>query len=231
MLDPRNVEALRHLMEFNLTAPSIAGGDKTQVKAIARQIMRIDPVEGYFAEARLARYSKEVDRLEELYRSAAKAWPGSYDAHVALGNYFRSSSVRKYEDAEKEARIALRLELGRADAYILLAVSLALQEKWRELDGVLALSEKNLPDNFAPYYRAAAACIESDLELQRAEQYLRKYLTADPEPYMPTHAYAHWYLGQAIEKQGRNSDAIAEYRLSLQADPGSPAKTNLKRLK
>lgn len=229
-LEPNNVQALRHLMEYSLIAPPLAGGNRAKAKAVAEQIRQIDPVEGYFAEVRIAKYEKQEERLETLYRSAVQAQPSSYDARVALGNYYRSPTVSRFEEAASQGRAALRLSSSRIDAYDLLAAAMAHQQKWRELEDVLAQAEKNVPDNLSPYYRAAAVCIQMNTELQRAERYLRKYLSMEAEPYAPSHALTHWWLGQAIEKQGRTNEAIAEYRQAVKMDTKSPAREELKRL-
>ena len=202
-LDPNNVQALRHQLEFCLLAPPIAGGDRAKANALADMIMRIDPVEGYFAQAWIARHDRQEERLERLFRSAVEAGPSNYEAHIALGNYYRSPAVKKFEAAASQGRIALGLDPSRIDAYCLLAAVLALQWNWSGLEALLVQSEKNVPDNLTPYYRAAEACVEANREFERAERYIRKYLSIETEPYAPSHAQARWLLGQAIEKQGR----------------------------
>ena len=53
-----------------------------------------------------------------------------------------------------------------------------------------------------------------------------------PEIGAPTHANARWRLGQALEKQGRKDEALAEVSASVKADPkNEDAKKDLKRLK
>ena len=229
-LDPGNVKALRHLMEYSLVAPSIAGGSREKAAELAGRISRIDPVEGALAQARMARHDRREEKLEEIYRKAVLAAPSNYDGHVALGNYYRSATVKRFAEAERHGRIAVQLEPGSIDAYNLLAVTLAAQRKWSELDEVLAQAEKQVPDNLAPYYRAASECLELNTEFGRAERYLRRYLSVEPEPRSPTEAQAHRLLGQVNEKQGRRGGARAEYRESVKLDPKSPAREDLHRL-
>jgi len=230
-LDPRNVEGMRWMMQYDLQAPALFGGDKAKARTMPGEIMKVDPVEGYFAEAELARFDKQRDRVEGLYRKAVEARPSSYEAHLRLGNYCAFPDIKKYEEAESHAREALRIDSGRVEAHSLLTAALARQAKWTELDRALAEAEKAIPDNLTPYYRAAANCLSMNQELPRAEQYIRKYLGQEPEPNMPGAAEAHWRLGRVLEKQNRKPEAIAEYQAALKMDPNSLAKQDLKRLK
>lgn len=230
-LDPRNVEGMKWLMQYNLQAPALFGGDKTKARAIPAQIMQVDPVQGYFAQVDLARFDKQNDRVEGLFRKAVEARPSSYEAHLGLGNYCAFQDIKKFEEAESHAREALRIDSDRVGAHNLLAAALVRQGKWTELDRALAEAEKAIPDNLTPYYRAAANCLSMNQELTRAEQYIRKYLGQEPEPNMPGIAEAHWRLGRVLEKQNRKPEAISEYQTALKMDPESPAKQDLKRLK
>jgi len=54
---------------------------------------------------------------------------------------------------------------------------------------------KGIPDDFSPYYEAARTLLAEGADLPRAERYLRKYLTQDPEGETPSPALAHWRLG------------------------------------
>ena len=138
--------------------------------------MKIDPVEGYRAQITLARFDKQEGRIEELLRKAVEARPASYDAQMALGDW--CASQRKFDEAERHAREAIRMHPDRAAPYGLLAVVLVHQDKWTELDAALAQAEKADPDNLLPYFRAANNCLARKVELPRAERYFRKYLTA-----------------------------------------------------
>jgi tetratricopeptide (TPR) repeat protein len=217
------------LMEYQLQAPSILGGDKTKARAIPERIMRVNPVEGHFALVRVARFDRHYDRIEGIYRQAVQVRPSNYDARVQLGNFCAAN--KKFEEADQHAREAIRIDADRVDAHSLLAAVLAQQKKWAELDRALAEAEKAIPDNLAPRYRAAANCLGLNVEPVRAEQYIRQYLGQEPEPNMPSHAEARWRLGRALEMQGRKAEAIAEYRAALKMDANSPAKQDLKRLK
>ncbi len=231
-LDPKHIEARHALIQFHLQAPAIAGGDKKKAYELAEEVLRIDAARGYLEKAGIARREKQLDQLEPLYRKAVEADPRSYAARMALASHFASDQQKKYAEAEQHAREALKFEPARVGAYSLLAGIYAFQQRWAELDAVIAQSEKNVPDNLYPHYAAARTLVESGKDLPRAESYLRKYLTQEPEPGYPSHAGAHWRLGQALEKQGRTQEAIREYERATQLDPklDGPRK-DLKRLK
>jgi tetratricopeptide (TPR) repeat protein len=228
-LDPHYSDALIYLMHFHLRAPGIMGGDKTMGRAIPEQILSFDPVKGYFAHVDLARFDKQNDKVEDFYRKAVAASPASYDAQIALANWCGNN--QKVEESEAHARQAIKIDSDRAPGHILLAACMVQQQKWTELDPTLAEAEKLIPDNLSPYYRAAMVCLGRKTDLPRAERYIRKYLSQEPEPNATQHANAHWRLGQAIEQQGRKPDAISEFQIAVKMDPNSPAKQDLKRLK
>jgi tetratricopeptide (TPR) repeat protein len=227
-LDPRNPHALLLLMEFQLEAPGIFGGDKSKAHEVPSRIMSIDPALGYLAEVRLKRFDKQTDGVEALLRKAVEAKPGSYDAHLSLGQFCLGN--KKFEEAEQHAREGIRLDPERVASRRLLSASFVQQKKWSELDRILAESEKAIPDNLAPFFVAAVNCVLLNMELPRAAQYLRKYLAQEPEAESPTHADAHFWLGRALEKQAQKAEAIAEYQAALKLNPQSPAKADLKRL-
>jgi tetratricopeptide (TPR) repeat protein len=228
-LDPKNVDGLKFLMEYYFEAPGIMGGDKAKGRAAAEQIMRLDPVEGYFAQLGVARREKQEVRAEDVYRKAVEARPSSFAAHLALGNYYLGPG-KKFSEAEAHGREAVKIEPGRVPGHHLLAGALASQDKWADLDAALAAGEQNVPDNLLPYFRAGNFCLVKGIELPRAERYLRKYLSQEPEPDMPTLGRAHWRLGLVLEKQGRKSEALAEVQTAVKMDSSlTQAKDDLKR--
>jgi tetratricopeptide (TPR) repeat protein len=228
-LDPNHVRTLDMMMEYYLHAPGIIGGDKSKAHAVADQLMKIDPVEGFRAQITLARYDKQEDRVEGLLRKSVEVRPASWEAHMDLGGWCANHT--KFEEAERHAREAIKIHPDRAAAYGLLAAVLVHQDKWQELDPMLAQAEKSDPENLLPYYRAANNCLSRKVELPRAERYFRKYLTLEPEPMTPTLANAHWRLALVLEQQSRKPEAIAELQTALKIEPNSPAKADLKRLK
>jgi tetratricopeptide (TPR) repeat protein len=230
-LDGRDPQALRDLMEFYLLAPGIAGGDKAKAHTIALQIVRVDPAEGFSAQARLAAFNGGQDQIEPLLRKAVEAAPANYRARIALANFYTSPENASPEGVEQQARQALAIDPGRADAYAVLAGIYAAHGQWTSLDSVLAAAEKEVPDDLAPFYRAAKALLASNRDLHRAIVYFRKYLRAEPEGNAPTFSEAHWKLGLTLEKLGQSREALAEWRESIRLDRDSPAREDLKRVK
>ena len=108
-------------------------------------------------------------------------------------------------------------------AYWILARVFAAQERWSDLEHVLATAEKNVPDDLRPYYEAAQALRETGREPPRAEGYAKKYLTQEPEGDEPDKAEAHLLLGQIYAGEGRNGEARAEVQTALQLRPNFKA--------
>lgn len=230
-LDPNYVPALEGLMEYYLQAPGIVGGSVSKAKDFAAQIARLDPVEGAFAQARIAREEKNLGALEGLYQQAVAADPKSFGAHMALANLYASDQHKKYDLAEKHARAALSVGSDRVGPYSVLAMVYVYTSRWSDLDAILAKCEAAVPDDFTPYYQAGRVLLATNKDPARAERYFRKYLTMAPELRAPSHAHAHWRLAQSLEKQGKKNEAIESLRTALRMNPRlEEAKKDLKRL-
>jgi tetratricopeptide (TPR) repeat protein len=146
------------------------------------------------------------------------------------GFYF--SKPQKLDLAEKYARAGLKINGDRADAYLVMVRLLVQQQRWENLEALLAAAEKNIPDNLLPYYQAGLAILNEGTDFQRAERYFRKYLGHTPEPGAASLAHAHWRLGLVLEKENRKAEALKEIQTALALDSGlDTAKKDLKRLK
>jgi len=105
-------------------------------------------------------------------------------------------------------------------------------QRWDDLDAVLMESTRRAPGNLTPQYQAARVLLAEHRDSLRAERCLRQYLGAEPEGGAPSFARARWRLGQARERQGRKSEAIAEVEAAVKMDPSfDEAKKDLKRMK
>ena len=231
-LDPKNLDARFALLEFYLRANGLMGGSKRKAAAMAEEIGRIDPARGYLAQARLAQENKDASGEEAAYLKALAAAPHDYEILVSLANFYSLDTQKKYDQVEKNSREAVKVDPDQAGAYSLLAFALAAQERWRELDTLLAEAEKNVPDDLTPYYQAGRALLYTAKDMPRAERYFRKYVGQKPEGEAPALAPAHWRLGLVLEKEGRRPEAVTEIETALRMRPDlAAAKNDLKRLK
>lgn len=233
-MDPKNTEAMIGLMEFYERAPGIVGGDKKKAAEIINQIMAINKVDGTIAKVRLLGRQNPypANEVEQAWVQAVQADPSRFEPHMNLASIYASGTSPRWELAEKEAINARRIDADRTGPYSILAAVYATQEKWAELDAVLAEAEKKIPDNLTPFLRAAITLTGTGKDLPRAERYVRKYLAQEPEPNATQPAVAHWRLAMVLEKQGRKPEAVAELQTALKLAPKfEQAKTDLKRLK
>jgi Tfp pilus assembly protein PilF len=233
-INPNHIEALLDLMDYYFDAPGIVGGDKKKAYETADRIGKLNASRGLLAQANLANREKTKDwaKIEMLEKKAVEADPKSYDALITLGNLYASDQYKKYDDADKLARDAIKLDSSRQGAYALLAMVDVYRERWQDMDTDLATAEKNVPDNLYPDYAAGRTLYVLNKDFSRAERYFRKYLTQPPEGEAPRFAAAHWRLGLVLEKEGHKPEAISEIETATKLEPDfEPAKKDLKRLK
>ncbi len=230
-LDPRNLDALDSMMQFKFQAPGLMGGNKDEARALAEKITLLNASEGYLAHATLAELEKNMAQVEGYFLKAVQANAKNYGAVTALAKFYSQPPHAKYDEAPKYARDALQLDPKQIGGYWILARVFALQERWSDLEQILATSEGNVPDDLRPFYEAAQALLEAGKEFPRAESYAKKYLSQEPEGEEPDSAEAHRLLGLLFEREGRNAEARAEIQTALQLRPNfKAAKDDLKRL-
>jgi hypothetical protein len=189
-LDANDLQALRDLTEFYLLAPSVAGGDLEKARATASRLGALNPSEGLLAEARVAEVRKESHRVEGLLKRAVEAGPTNFHALEALAAYELSPDHQNLDLATQMGKAALDADPTRVSGYSILAQIYAQRAAWSDLDALLAASEKQVPDDLTPFYRAAVQLLTSRRDLPRAERYLQKYLAQEPEGNEPTRADA-----------------------------------------
>jgi len=234
-LDPKSLDARFSLLEFYLQAPRLMGGGRDKAETMAAEIARIDPASGALAAARLAQSEKDAVREESGYLKAIALDPANYEALIRLGLFYTRKPNPKLDLAGKYGRQAVAADPSRVDGYSLLASALASEARWSELDSVLVEAAKNVPEDLTPCYQASRAIVEGSTQrspdLDRAEGYLRRYLSAEPEGNAPSLAYAHRRLGLVLGKAGRRPEAVSELRLAFQLDPNlEEASRDLKRM-
>jgi tetratricopeptide (TPR) repeat protein len=231
-LDPHNLRCLQESMGLYEQAPAIVGGSKSKAREMLQQIYQIDPAHGARAEAALLQMQKRpLPEIEAHLRHAVQLNPHLYRALIDLTSILDSDGYRHYAEAEHFARQAIAADPDRAAGYVYLASASAHQQHWSDLDAAIEEAEHHVPDNAAPLYAAAVALLESNADLARAERYLRRYLTQQPEAGAPTHSTAHWKLGLVLEKLGRRADAATELRAAAAGNSADPAfKKDFKRI-
>jgi tetratricopeptide (TPR) repeat protein len=219
-LNPHQVDALLVQMMFCWKAPLLAGGNRQRSLSIADNIVSFLPSWGYLAHARLLVGKGEDAKSESYLKKAAQADPSMVRPPLWLAElYCFQAETKRLDLAEKAARQALAIDPSAGQAYKVLAHVYARQKRWAELEQVLAQADLLAPDDLSPYHSAAEALIEIGQDFDRAERYLQKYLTQQPEGRQPTHAEAHWLLADLYKREGRKSEAVRELQAALRLQP------------
>jgi tetratricopeptide (TPR) repeat protein len=145
-LNPRNLEALSDLFEYYLEAPGFMGGGLDKATATAEQMAAIDPVEGHWAQARLAEKKKEFHTAEEHLQRAAAMAPQQVGKLVDLARFLAKQgryqeSEQSFRKAEKIAPNNPKVIYARADTYI---------QQGRNLDTARQLLRRYLQADLTP---------------------------------------------------------------------------------
>jgi len=178
-LDPTLIDARLSLIQFYLQAPGFMGGSIDKAIETAKQVIKLDPLQG----------------------------------HRTLGNIY--DREQKVVEAEKEFLEVVRIDPTSQPTLVNFYNNHKLYDKaFKLLDQSLV---KN-PDDMAAAYQFARVCAISGKNLDRGEQYLKKYLIYSPKENEPSHAGAYMRLGMICEKRGNKTEAKRNYQKALQLD-------------
>ena len=144
--DPKNHEAMDDLFDFYLDAPGFLGGGFDKAEALAARIERMDPAQGHYDRAEIARKRKEFGESEQELRRAVQLAPHEIGHLMALAGLLAHQGRVQESDAvlaqaAKTAPGSPRLLFGRARIYV---------ETHRNLDQARALLEQYLRSDLTP---------------------------------------------------------------------------------
>lgn len=89
-LDPSNISARRDLVEYEMDAPWIAGGDKDDARKQVEAIAALDPVEGSLARAMYVFHAeKKTAQAEEIYRQVLQQKPRRTEPYFEIARFFQ----------------------------------------------------------------------------------------------------------------------------------------------
>jgi tetratricopeptide (TPR) repeat protein len=122
-LDPNNLDAQSDLFEYYLEAPGFLGGGFDKASAVAEQISRINRIEGYWAQAKLAEKHKEFHTAEAHLKRAIDAAPRQVGRLIDLAKlYFKQGKIQEADqsiaEAEQIAPNSPRLIFAKAELYV-----------------------------------------------------------------------------------------------------------------
>jgi len=123
-LDERNFSAQQALIEFDCSAPGIAGGGEDKARAEIAQVAAMDAAEGYYAAGNCRRQKKDFAAADAEFDKALELHPKSADLIFDIGDYAmkREQAGRLLAVAEEGGKAApqdVRVEFYRSVGWIL----------------------------------------------------------------------------------------------------------------
>ena len=145
-LNPKNLEAVNDLFEYYLEAPGFLGGGLDKATQMAERIAQLDPVEGLWAQARIAERRKDFRTAEDRLRRAMEAAPMQVGRVVDLAKFLSKrgrieESEQTFRAAERIAPDSPRLLYQRAETYI---------QGGRNMDAARILLKRYLASTLSP---------------------------------------------------------------------------------
>lgn len=148
-LDERNFSAMQALIEYDCSAPGIAGGGEDKARAEIARIAALDAAEGHYALGNCRRQKKDFATADAEFTKALESQPKSADLIYDIGDYAMKRGqperlLAVVQAGEKVAPSDPRDLFYRAVAYVLRT------EKLEEAERLLNQYVKTAPvrDNY-----------------------------------------------------------------------------------
>lgn len=224
---PTHAPALYHLGLLALRAADTDGAIKYLEKAVALEPDQVDYLlnladayggkvgsAGVFTQVRLA------GKIRELLERAVRLAPANPETRAALVLFYSQAPALVGGGTDKahaqadalSALDPLRGRLAKAGIY----------GREKKYDEAFALFEAVLRENPGAYpalYSVGRLAAVSGERLDRGLECLQRCLTLPSPANQPTHAVAHWRIGNILEKKGDKAGARAAYEAALDLEP------------
>jgi tetratricopeptide (TPR) repeat protein len=123
-LDPKNFSAYQALIEFDCSAPGIAGGGEDKANPEIARLAALDPAEGHYGAGNCRRQKKDFAAADLEFDKALELHPKSPELIFDIGDYAMKHNepdrlLRVAAEGERAARSDPRSEFYRAVAWVM----------------------------------------------------------------------------------------------------------------
>jgi tetratricopeptide (TPR) repeat protein len=151
-------------------------------------------------------------------QAAAIAKLDSARGHYAMAQLY--AKAKQTALVEKEFADWVKAEPNSAKAHVALAAYHTSNSKnFKLAQEALDTAMRVDPSYMPAHFRAAQLAVLSNTNLPKGEEEARKYVAYKPKEGEPSPARAHYWLGRALEAQGKKDQARKEYQESLRLSP------------
>jgi len=126
-LDQRNFSAMQALIEFDCSAPSMAGGGEDKARPEIEKISALDAAEGHYAAGNCRRQKKDFAAADTEFRKALALHPESADLIYDLGDHYMKH--RQSEQLRVVVQEGQRVAPSDPRGHFFRAVALVLEKK------------------------------------------------------------------------------------------------------
>ncbi len=121
-LDERNYSAMQALIEFDCSAPSLAGGGEDKARPEIARLSALDPTEGHYAAGNCRRQKKDNETADVEFRKALALHPKSADLIYDIADHYMKHNQSDglqlaIEEGERVAPSDLRGSFYRAAVF------------------------------------------------------------------------------------------------------------------
>jgi tetratricopeptide (TPR) repeat protein len=125
----------------------------------------------------------------------------------------------EYDLAQQEYQAAIALDSRNTQPYYSLGYLYTRQKQFDKATEIFENLLKSHPDEVASYFHLGRLAVMSGKNLNKGEEYLKKYLQTDPSDEMPSFAFTHLLLGHIYKMKENKELAKSEYQNALELDP------------
>jgi len=237
--NPQNAD-----IQFYLGRLALQRGDQGKAVAYLEKAVSLTPTDARFhhrlgdayglSAQKAGLFSKMslAGKCRAEYEKAVELDPKNIDARFALTGFYQNApaiaggGIDKAHAQAEEIR-KLDANLGRMAVAGVYVVEKKYDRAYAEFEEALKVN----PDDYVAlfqYGRLSAICGE---RLDQGLARLQQCLARTPPEGQPSHAAAHWRIGNILEKKGDKAGARTAYESSLKVDPKFPqASEALKKL-
>ena len=155
--------------------------------------------------------SKALEQVEEIKKR------DPVQGHLALANIHRIKN--DLEEAERECIAAREIDPANPMPYmVLVTIYESMGDYGKAMENLESLI-RNVPDYMPAYYQYGRLSDISGENIETGKKYFKKYIENPQHPDSPSHAWAHYRLGNLYLKDDNIQQAHYHYEKTLELDP------------